>query len=65
LRMGKYKSYQFVIYNHWGEKVFSTDKVEEGWHGANAIPGKYAWVIIITDEMGAQQKRVGEVLLMK
>ena len=64
LRMGKYKSYQFVIYNHWGGKVFSTDKVGEGWNGANAIPGKYAWVIIITDEMGAQQKRVGEVLLL-
>lgn len=65
LRMEKYKSYQFVIYNHWGEKVFSTNKVGEGWNGVNAIPGKYAWVIIITDEMGAQQKRVGEVLLIK
>ncbi len=64
-RMGKYESYQFIIYDRWGTEVFSTDKVEEGWYGANAIPGKYAWVIIITDEMGAQQKRVGEVLLMK
>jgi hypothetical protein len=53
------------IYDRWGTKVFSTDKVGEGWNGENAIAGKYAWAIIITDEMRAQQKRVGEVLLIK
>jgi hypothetical protein len=36
-----------------------------GWNGENAIVGKYAWAIIIKDEMGALQKKVGEVLLIK
>ena len=64
-RMEKYESYQFIIFDRWGTEVFSTDKVGEGWTGENAIAGKYAWAIIITDEMGAQQKRVGDVLLIK
>lgn len=64
-RMDKLESYQFIVYNRWGEIVFNTDKVAEGWNGENAIVGKYAWAIIITDEMGALQKKVGEVLLIK
>ena len=64
-RMAKLESYQFIVYNRWGEIVFNTDKVGEGWNGENAIVGKYAWAIIITDEMGALQKKVGEVLLIK
>jgi len=64
-RMAKLESYQFIVYNRWGEIVFNTDKVGEGWNGENALVGKYAWAIIITDEMGALQKKVGEVLLIK
>jgi len=64
-RMGKYQSYEFIVYDRWGTKVFSTDKVGEGWNGENAIVGKYAWAIIITDEMGALQTKMGEVLLIK
>ncbi|MDA9344852.1 PKD domain-containing protein [Flavobacteriales bacterium] len=64
-RMAKLESYQFIVYNRWGEIVFNTEKVGEGWNGKNAIGGKYAWAIIITDEMGVLQKKVGEVLLIK
>lgn len=64
-RMAKLESYQFIVYNRWGEIVFNTEKVGEGWNGKNAIVGKYAWAIIITDEMGVLQKKVGEVLLIK
>ena len=64
-RMAKLESYQFIVYNRWGEIVFNTDKVGMGWNGENAIVGKYAWAIIIKDEMGALQKKVGEVLLIK
>ena len=63
-RMAKLESYQFIVYNRWGEIVFNTDKVGMGWNGENAIVGKYAWAIIIKDEMGALQKKVGEVLLV-
>ena len=64
-RMGKYQSYEFIVYDRWGSKIYRTDKAGEGWDGENAIAGKYAWVIIITDEMGALQTKMGEVLLIK
>ena len=64
-RMNKYRSYQFIIYNRWGEEVFSTDKIGEGWDGANAKADVFTWVIILTDEMGAIRKKVGEVTLIR
>jgi len=64
-RMEKYQSYQFIIYNRWGIEVYKTDNFTEGWDGLNATSGKYAWAIIITDEMGTKQKRVGDVLLIR
>ena len=65
LRMEKYKSFEFKIFDRWGELVFRTNKISEGWNGENAISGKYAWVIIITDELGEVRKKVGEVMLIK
>ena len=65
LRMEKYKSFEFKIFDRWGVLVFRTNKISEGWNGENAISGKYAWVIIITDELGEVRKKVGEVMLIK
>ncbi|MEE2700439.1 MAG: PKD domain-containing protein [Bacteroidota bacterium] len=64
-RMNNYQSYQFIIYNKWGEEVFSTDKITEGWDGVDAKADVFTWVIIIKDEMGAIRKKVGEVTLIK
>ncbi|MBC8266132.1 MAG: gliding motility-associated C-terminal domain-containing protein [Flavobacteriales bacterium] len=64
-RMNKYKSYQFMIYNRWGEVVFTTDNTANGWDGNNAKADVFTWVIILTDEMGAIRKQVGEVTLLK
>jgi len=65
IHMEKYESYEFTIFNSWGEKVFTTDKVSEQWDGENAIKGAYTWSIIIIDELGAVRKKVGEVILIK
>ena len=64
-RMNKYQSYQFIVYNKWGEIVFTTDKITEGWDGANFKSDVFTWVIVIKDEMGAIRKKVGEVTLIK
>jgi len=64
-RMNKYQSYQFIIYNRWGEEVFSTDKIGEGWDGINAKSDVFKWAIILTDEMGVIRKKVGEVTLVR
>ena len=65
IRMEKYESYEFTVFNRWGEKVFTTDKVSEQWDGENGITGAYTWSIIIIDELGAVRKKVGEVMLIK
>jgi len=65
IRMEKYESYEFTIFNRWGEKVFTTDKVSEQWDGVNGLLGTYTWSIIIIDELGAVRKKVGEVMLIK
>ena len=49
-RMNKYQSYALKIYNSWGEKIFESDSMEEGWDGKDAIKGTYNWVIFIRDE---------------
>jgi len=65
IRMDKYKSYEFIVFNRWGEKVFVTNNIAEHWDGANCQHGAYTWSIIIVDELGAIRKKVGEVLLIR
>jgi gliding motility-associated-like protein len=33
LVFGSVKEFQFIIYNRWGQKVFETKKIGEGWNG--------------------------------
>ena len=65
LRMDKYESYEFFIFNKWGEIIFETDKINECWEGLDCQNGSYIWKIIIIDELGAVRKEAGEVLLIK
>jgi gliding motility-associated-like protein len=65
LRMDKYESYEFSIFNRFGEIIFETDKINECWNGEDSQHGSYAWVIVIVDELGAERKKVGSVLLIK
>ncbi len=41
--------YLFEIYNRWGQKVFSTTNIDEGWDGIfagdAATPDTYVWVV--------------------
>jgi gliding motility-associated-like protein len=64
IHMEKYEAYEFTIFNSWGEKVFTTDKVSEQWDGENGLQGTYTWSIIIIDELGAVHKKVGQVILI-
>ena len=54
LRMSKYKAYDFYIYNRWGEIIFQTDDINDFWDGLDSPSGLYNWLLIITDELGAQ-----------
>ena len=65
MRMEKYFSYHFIIYNQWGEKVFEAYDINDWWDGNNAIDGVYSWIIIIEDEVGKIRKEAGSVTLIK
>ena len=65
LRMNKYKSYSFYIYNKWGEEIFETEDINRFWDGNDHQNGLYTWAIVIVDELGALHKKVGNVLLIK
>ena len=65
LRMDKYKSYDFQIYNKWGERIFETTDVNESWNGADLPAEVYNWVLVITDELGRVRKKNGLVTLIK
>ena len=42
-------NYKMFIYNRWGQQMFETDSIEEGWDGTNngtpCNPGVYVWII--------------------
>ncbi len=65
LRMDKYLNYQFSIFNKWGDKVFETDDINNGWDGDKNLSGIYNWVLVITDELGEVRKEIGSVNLIR
>lgn len=59
----------FTIYNSWGQKVFSTSDMNNGWDGYSKngakIQGVYVWVLEATDEIGKIYKLKGTFSLIR
>jgi len=67
---GKYvASFELQIYTRWGEPMFITNNIEEGWDGTfkgTPMPeGTYTFVATVTDLAGRTFKRSGNVLLIR
>lgn len=60
---------KMAIYNRWGELVFQTESVENGWdgriNGKFAPLGTYIYYATLVDDMGIEFVKSGEVLLLK
>jgi gliding motility-associated-like protein len=60
---------QFVVYNRWGEKVFETKNINEGWNGKYngeaCSPGVYVWYLEAVLLNGETIKRKGNVSLVR
>lgn len=65
------QNYKFQIFNRWGQLIFETQDLEEGWDGSvnNAekekAQGIYIWQLEFVDLEGKQRQRRGSVLLYK
>ncbi len=63
------KGYHFYIYDRWGEPIFETNNLHEGWDGkvnGNFVkPGIYAYYIIYKDIYDIKYERDGTVNVIR
>jgi gliding motility-associated-like protein len=70
IRGGPFTAVDFKIYNNWGQLIFSTTDINEGWDGTymgeDAPVGVYTWTysVIVTPNREAIEKK-GDVTLMR
>ena len=62
--------YKMLIYDRWGEKVFETNDLSQGWDGRvknenMASPGIYKWYIIYRDKSGTEYTKSGNLTLIR
>jgi gliding motility-associated-like protein len=64
-------SYSFLIFDRWGNMIFSSDDPEKGWNGiANhgseiAQMDVYVWKVNVKDNRGLMHRYIGQVTLVK
>ncbi len=64
-------TYEFYIYNRWGELIFTTDNPSEGWNGSVNNIGEavqqdvYVWKIKTKDVNGKRHQYKGHVTLIR
>jgi len=64
------KSYDLWIYNRWGQLVFETDEIAEGWNGRykdnkDVQLGIYTWKIRYVDNLGEAKTQIGHVTILR
>lgn len=63
------RTFQFTIFNRWGEKIFETTATGQGWNGkykgTNQDTGNYTWFITLTDFEGNIESAKGSVVLIR
>lgn len=68
-RRGIAELMEFSVYNRWGNKVFSTKNIEEGWDGTfNGQPqpvGVYVYQIEAVSDSGQRFQKEGNVTLIR
>lgn len=57
--------FQMSIYNKWGEQLFTTTDINQGWRGEGVPPGVYSYLITVTDFQGETLTEKGTVTLMQ
>jgi gliding motility-associated-like protein len=62
-------TYNLMVYNRWGEIIFSSESYEEEWNGRfneeECAGGVYVWVLKFTDNYGNEHTETGNVTLLR
>ena len=63
-------NYNFKIFNRWGELIFETNDVNEGWDGSDPIgkplmSGSFVYRIVYRDPKGKSKEIIGHVNLIR
>jgi gliding motility-associated-like protein len=62
-------SFEMQIFNRWGELIYSSKNIDEGWDGTfrgNDVPeGTYAFIARMKDLTGASFTQSGSVVLLR
>jgi gliding motility-associated-like protein len=63
-----FNNYQLIIYNRWGQEIFRSTNIENGWDGRKGgqilKEGQYMYYMSITDGFGNFYERRGPVMLL-
>jgi gliding motility-associated-like protein len=63
------KEFHLMVYNEWGNKIFETNNINEGWDGSYkgepSIQGTYVWVISFADINNKPTQLKGIVTLLR
>jgi gliding motility-associated-like protein len=63
------KNYQFLVFDRWGETIFSTSDYLQGWdgtyHGESCKQDAYAWKVTLSTVHGEGKVYAGSVMLMR
>ncbi|MEN9445302.1 MAG: hypothetical protein RIS47_2193, partial [Bacteroidota bacterium] len=60
------QNYLFIVYNRWGNIIFSTSSTSEGWDATSrgseyVLPGTYIYYIEYSDAYGLKHRQKGQV----
>jgi gliding motility-associated-like protein len=59
------QEYQLWIYDRWGNLIFNTTNIYEGWDSSNLPLGVYSWRMNVVELDGKTQGIVGQVSLLR
>ncbi|MFH2096752.1 MAG: PKD domain-containing protein [Bacteroidota bacterium] len=64
------RNFKLVIYDRWGESVFETDNLFEGWDGRIkgreiGKNGTYTWLCTYKDQSGTEHQQAGAVTIIR
>ena len=63
-------SYNLLIYDRWGNKIFQTDNYEQGWDGklndgTMLPPDVYSYKVIYNTNLGVEKKETGKIIMAR